>query len=57
MGDIAAWLEQIGLAKYSEAFRASAIDFDVLPELDDNELEELGLPLGTASDCYERSRN
>src|SRR5262249_7487205 len=46
MGDIAAWLEQIGLAKYSETFRANAIDFDVLPELEENELKELGLPLG-----------
>ena len=46
MGDIAAWLEQIGLAKYGETFRANAIDFDVLPELDENELKELGLPLG-----------
>ena len=30
MGDIAAWLEQIGLAKYGETFRANAIDFDAL---------------------------
>jgi class 3 adenylate cyclase len=46
MGDIVAWLEQIGLAKYGEAFRENAIDFDVLPELDEDELKELGLPLG-----------
>ena len=46
MKDIGAWLDEIGLAKYSERFRASAIDFDVLPELTDNELKELGLPLG-----------
>jgi class 3 adenylate cyclase len=46
MGDIAAWLEQIGLAKHSETFRVNALDFDVLPELDEKELKELGLPLG-----------
>jgi hypothetical protein len=46
MKDIGAWLDEIGLAKYSESFRASAIDFDVLTELTDHELKELGLPLG-----------
>ena len=46
MKDIGAWLDEIGLAKYSERFRASAIDFDILAELTDNQLKELGLPLG-----------
>src|SRR5712671_5204373 len=46
MKDIAVWLDQIGLAKHTETFRANAIDFDVLPELSENELKELGLPLG-----------
>jgi transposase len=46
MKDIGAWLDELGLAKYSESFRANAIDFDVLSELTDNELKELGMPLG-----------
>ena len=40
------WLEQIGLAQHAEAFAANDIDLDVLPELSDEDLKELGLSLG-----------
>jgi class 3 adenylate cyclase/tetratricopeptide (TPR) repeat protein len=46
MTDIAAWLEEIGLQKYTEAFRSNDIDFDVLPALGPDELKELGVSLG-----------
>lgn len=46
MRDITAWLEEIGLARHGETFRTNAIDFDVLSALDENDLKELGLPLG-----------
>lgn len=44
--DIAAWLRSLGLQQYERAFRQNAIDVDVLPELMDEHLKELGLPLG-----------
>ncbi|MBV8573822.1 MAG: AAA family ATPase, partial [Acetobacteraceae bacterium] len=46
MTDIVAWLEEIGLEKYAEAFRSNDIDFDVLPALGPDELKELGVSLG-----------
>jgi class 3 adenylate cyclase len=44
--DIAAWLRDLGLERYEEAFRESAIDAEVLPELTDADLEKLGVLLG-----------
>jgi class 3 adenylate cyclase/tetratricopeptide (TPR) repeat protein len=40
------WLEQIGLAQYAETFAANDIELDVLPELSDEDLKELGLTPG-----------
>jgi class 3 adenylate cyclase/tetratricopeptide (TPR) repeat protein len=40
------WLEQIGLAQHAETFVANDVDLDVLPELSDEDLKELGLSLG-----------
>jgi class 3 adenylate cyclase/predicted ATPase len=44
--DIAAWLRDLGLARYEEAFRDSDIDADVLPDLTEADLETLGVSLG-----------
>jgi hypothetical protein len=44
--DIAAWLSGLGLERYADAFRENAIGFDVLPQLTDEHLKDLGLPLG-----------
>ena len=44
--DIAAWLRELGLERYVQAFRESEIDAAVLPELTDADLKELGIPLG-----------
>ena len=42
-GDIRAWLAELGLAKYAEAFASNDIDLDILPELTDADLERLGV--------------
>ena len=44
--DIAAWLRDLGLERYEPTFRENEIDWDVLPELTESDLEKLGLPLG-----------
>jgi class 3 adenylate cyclase/predicted ATPase len=44
--DVGAWLRNLGLGKYESAFTENAIDFDVLPELSEDDLEKLGMPLG-----------
>ena len=46
MSDIASWLARLGLDKYIEAFAANEVDFDALRHLSEDDLSELGLPLG-----------
>ena len=43
---IADWLTQIGLPQYAELFAQNEIDLEVLPELGEQDLEKLGVPLG-----------
>lgn len=44
--DVRGWLERIGLGKYSEVFAENEIDFRALPRLSEEDLKELGLPIG-----------
>ncbi len=44
--DIDSWLGGIGLEQYAQTFRDNAIDADVLRDLTDEHLRQLGLPLG-----------
>ena len=44
--DVGGWLRSLGLDKYETAFREHAIDMDVLAELTDGELAQIGVPLG-----------
>ncbi len=44
--DVAAWLRSLGLSRYEAAFGKNAIDVDVLPDLTDGDLAELGVNLG-----------
>jgi class 3 adenylate cyclase/tetratricopeptide (TPR) repeat protein len=44
--DIAAWLRQLGLERYEQRFRDSDIDTDILADLNETDLEGLGLSLG-----------
>jgi predicted ATPase/class 3 adenylate cyclase len=45
-GRLEDWLTGIGLVRYAELFAAHAIDLDVLADLNDSDLEHLGIPLG-----------
>jgi class 3 adenylate cyclase/tetratricopeptide (TPR) repeat protein len=44
--DVGAWLEELGLGQYRVLFADQAIDSDVLPDLTDDDLVRLGVPLG-----------
>ena len=44
--DIAQWLDGLGLGQYARVFAENDLEFEVLPDLTDNELRELGLSLG-----------
>ncbi|HZZ23652.1 MAG TPA: adenylate/guanylate cyclase domain-containing protein, partial [Roseiarcus sp.] len=44
--NVAQWLNAIGLGQYEANFRDNKIDFDVLADLTDGDLQELGVPLG-----------
>jgi class 3 adenylate cyclase/tetratricopeptide (TPR) repeat protein len=41
--DVGQWLGQLGLAQYAEAFQANDIDLDLLPDLNEADLEKLGI--------------
>jgi predicted ATPase/class 3 adenylate cyclase len=44
--DVGTWLEELGLGQYRALFSDQAIDSDVLPDLTDDDLVRLGIPLG-----------
>src|SRR5580658_4171322 len=46
MQQIADWLEKLGMSEYAKAFTENRIDFSVLPDLTDQDLEKLGVLLG-----------
>jgi len=46
MQQIADWLEKLGLGQYAERFAENEIDVSVLPHLTDQDLKDLGVPLG-----------
>lgn len=46
MTDVRAWLEGLGLSEYAGAFETHKIDGSVLPDLTEQDLAELGLPIG-----------
>ncbi|MCO6434889.1 ATP-binding protein [Nitrosomonas nitrosa] len=43
---ISAWLDNLGLSIYRESFQHNAITWDVLPELNEGDLEAMGVLLG-----------
>ena len=43
---VAEWLISLGMSEYADSFARNDIDFDVLPELTDQDLERLGVSLG-----------
>ena len=44
--NVRAWLRSLDLGQHEEKFEESKIDFDVLADLTDGDLQELGVPLG-----------
>ena len=40
------WLDQVGLGKYRSAFAENDVDFDVLAELAESDVRQLGISLG-----------
>ena len=46
MQQIADWLEKLGMSEYAPRFAENRIDFSVLPDLTDQDLEKLGVVLG-----------
>jgi class 3 adenylate cyclase len=46
MQEIADWLDGLGMSEYAERFAENRIDFSVLPDLTDQDLEKLGVVLG-----------
>ena len=46
MQQIADWLEKLGMSEYAQRFAENRIDFSVLPDLTDQDLKDLGVPLG-----------
>ena len=43
MRQVAEWLEQLGLSDYAPRFAENDIDFLLLPELTDQDLEKIGV--------------
>ncbi len=41
--DVGAWLRELGLAEYAEAFATNGIDSAILPELTNDDLKDLGI--------------
>ncbi len=48
--NIESWLTDLGLADHARVFADNRIDFDVLGDLGEDNLRELGLALATAND-------
>jgi class 3 adenylate cyclase len=46
MQQVGDWLAKLGLAEYAKCFAENRIDFSVLPDLTDQHLKDLGVPLG-----------
>src|SRR5262249_35865342 len=46
MTDLQHWLEKIGLAQYADLFAKNDIDWRILPELNEHDLEKLGVSMG-----------
>jgi SAM (Sterile alpha motif) domain-containing protein len=46
MHQMADWLEKLGMSEYAKPFAENRIDFSVLPDLTDQDLEKLGVLLG-----------
>ena len=46
MHEIAEWLEELGMSEYTQRFAENRIDLSVLPDLTDQDLNDIGVVLG-----------
>ena len=46
MQEIADWLEKLGMSEYTQSFTEHRIDVSVLRDLTDQDLKDIGMPLG-----------
>jgi hypothetical protein len=46
MSEIRKWLESIGLGQYADAFEANEIGMDLLGQVDDQMLKDIGISIG-----------
>ena len=46
MKDIREWLDGLGLGKYASVFAENEVNLEILARLTEDDLRELGLPLG-----------
>src|SRR6516164_4263362 len=46
MSEVGRWLEAIGLAQYADAFEANEIEMDLLGQVDDQMLKDIGVSIG-----------
>jgi hypothetical protein len=44
--EIAEWLEELGMSEYAQCFAENKIDVSVLRYLTDQDLKDMGVPLG-----------
>ena len=56
MQEIADWLEKLGMSEYTQSFTEHRIDVSVLRDLTDQDLKDIGMPLGHA-ELFEPVRN
>jgi len=46
MSDLGGWLDSLGLSKYHSVLAENEIDLEILPDLTEEDLERIGIPLG-----------
>jgi hypothetical protein len=52
--DLGEWLRGLRLDQYEATFKENGVDTEVLPDLNDSDLEKLGVLWGTGSGCSRR---
>ena len=57
MQQIADWLEKLGMPEYVQCFADNKIDVSVLRHLTDQDLKDIGIPLGQAEDAGRDHQN
>lgn len=46
MTQVGQWLERLGLGQYAQVFSKNEVDYEVLPDLTEGDLKDIGIPLG-----------